>query len=299
MNRRTLLMNTRTLATVVLTCGALISGLSACGGGGGSSPAGPTPSSAPNQTRTILATVPFEIRAGGATFKSYDNPPSGSMDATLEWGNAAIQIDFYATDGRCPGFPDLQAGRCTVLARAEGSGKPKRLTFATAGANGVVNFWIYNRGTVTETGSMEIAVTTSGPIVVASPTPVPSGGPDPRTGLPPGPITQAKIAVRSIDTGGFEYRDPGQDADGNWVLHPGEFVVFDLSQRNGAGEKCVWINPPEWTVDDEGGILNVRGSSNPFLLRVDVMRNGYFELQGQIDGISTNVLTVNVKPRGN
>jgi hypothetical protein len=291
-------MNRRTLAAVVLSCGALISGLSACGGGG-SNPAAPTPSTAPNQTRTVLATVPFEIRAGGATFKSIDNPPNGSMDATLEWGNAASQVDFYATDGRCPGFPDLQAGRCTVLARAEGTGKPKRITFGSAAANGVINFWIYNRGTVTESGMMEVAVTTSGPVVITSPTPIPSTAPDPRSGLPAGPVTQAKIAIRSIDIGGFNYRDPAQDGDGNWVLHPGEFVVFDLSQRNGAGEKCVWIAPPAWTIDDERGILFVRGSSNPFLLRVDIQRNGYFEVQAEIDGISTNVLTINVKPQGN
>jgi hypothetical protein len=112
-------------------------------------------------------------------------------------------------------------------------------------------------------------------------------------------VTQAKIAIRSIDIGGFNYRDPAQDGDGNWVLHPGEFVVFDLSQRNGAGEKCVWIAPPAWTIDDERGILFVRGSSNPFLLRVDIQRNGYFEVQAEIDGISTNVLTINVKPQGN
>jgi hypothetical protein len=90
-----------------------------------------------------------------------------------------------------------------------------------------------------------------------------------------------------------------QSADGNWVLHPGEFVVFDLSQRNGAGQKCAWINPPEWTVEDEGGILNVRGSSNPFLLRLDVERKGYFELSARIDDIDTNVLTVVSVSQGN
>jgi hypothetical protein len=291
-------MKRRSLATVVLSCGALMSGLSACGGGG-SNPAAPTPSVAPGAVRTVLADVPFEVRAGGATFKSIDNPPNGSMDATLEWGNAATQIDFYATDGRCPGFPDLQAGRCNVLARAEGTGKPKRITFATAAANGVVNFWISNRGAATENGMMEVGITTSGPVVIASPTPVPSAGPDPRDALPPGPVTQAKIAVRSIDTGGFNYRDPAQDEDGNWVVHPGEFVVFDLSQRNGAGDKCKWIDPPEWTVDDERPILTVRGSSNPFLLRVDVTRNGYAEIQGSIDGIATNVLGISAVPNGN
>src|SRR5207247_1691896 len=81
------------------------------------------------------------------------------------------------------------------------------------------------------------------------------------------PITQANVAVRSIDTGGFNYRDPTQDGDGNWVVHPGEFVVFDFSQRNGAGEKCKWINPPEWDVTDDDEIVEVKGSSQPFLLR--------------------------------
>jgi len=246
----------------VVTCGSLVAALSGCGGGG-SSPAAPTPSTPAGQVRTVLATVPFEIRAGGATFKSIDNPPTGSMDATLEWGNAGSQVDFYATDGRCPGFPELQAGACTVLARSEGATKPKRITFNVPAANAVINFWIYNRGSISEAGMMEVAVTTSGPITIASPTPLPSGGPDPRSSLPAGPVTQAKIAVRSIDTGGFNYRDPEQDGDGNWIVHPGEFVVFDLSQRNGAGEKCAWIKDPEWTVDDEAEIVSVRAAATP------------------------------------
>jgi hypothetical protein len=221
------------------------------------------------------------------------------MDATLEWGNAGSQVDFYATDGRCPGFTQLLAGACTVLARSEGSAKPKRITFDNAAANGVVNFWIYNRATINEAGMMEVAVTTSGPVTVVSPTPPPSGGGDPRNGLPPGPVTQARIAIRSIDIGGFEYRDPAQDEDGNWVLHPGEFVVFDLSQRNGAGQKCAWIDDPVWNVDDEAGVMSLRGSSNPFLLRVDVEHKGYVEITAKIDGIDTNLLGIVSVSQGN
>lgn len=285
-------MKSRAFERAVLT-GAIITSLSSCGGG--SSPSGPTPgASAPTQqVRTVLGTSDFTIRAGGATFKSIDNPPIGMMDVTVEWGNVANGIDAFATDGRCPGFPDLQAGRCTVLARAEGTAKPKRLSFSNATANAVYNFWIYNRGNTTESGAMEVAVTTNGPITQPPPLTTPSPGTtDPRVGLPPGPVTQAKVAVRSIDTGGFSYRDPEQDSAGNWIVHPGEFVVFDLSQRNGAGEKCQWINDPEWLIKDEAGILGIRGSSQPFLLRVDVNRKGYFEVSAEIDEIRANVLSV-------
>jgi hypothetical protein len=274
----------------LVAVGLTIACLSTCGGG---SPSTPTPgaSTPAQQVRTVIGNADFTLRAGSATFKAIDNPPIGMMDVTVDWGSASNQIDVYATDGRCPGFPNLQAGQCTVLARAVGTGKPKRLTFSNTAANAVYNFWLYNAGTTTESGALEIGITTNGPITVASPTPLPGGGTsDPRDNLPPGPITQAKVAVRSIDTGGFNYRDPTQDGDGNWVVHPGEFVVFDFSQRNGAGEKCKWINPPEWDVSDDDEIVEVKGSSQPFLLRVDILHKGYFEVTGEIDGIKANVL---------
>jgi hypothetical protein len=273
--------------------GLMIATLATCGGGGPSTPTA-SPSAPPvQQVRTVLGNADFTLLAGRATFKAYDNPPIGMMDVTVDWGNAANQIDVYATDGRCPGFPNLQAGQCTVLARAEGVTKPKRLTFSNTVANAVYNFWIYNAGTTTESGALELAITTNGPITVASPSTLPGGGTtDPRTNLPAGPVTQAKVAIRSIDTGGFNYRDPQQDDAGNWIVHPGEFVVFDFSQRNGAGEKCQWIKDPEWDVSDDDEIVEVKGSSQPFLLRVDILHKGFFEVTGEIDGIKANTLSV-------
>ena len=284
-------MDRNTFGRAVVS-GLMIATLTTCGGGGPSTPTA-SPSAPVQQVRTVLGNADFTLRAGSATFKAYDNPPIGMMDVTVDWGNAANRIDVYATDGRCPGFPNLQAGQCTVLARAEGVTKPKRLTFSNTTANAVYNFWIYNAGTTTESGALELGITTNGPITVASPSTLPGGGTtDPRTNLPPGPVTQAKVAVRSIDTGGFNYRDPQQDENGNWIVHPGEFVVFDFSQRNGAGEKCQWIKDPEWDVSDDDEIVEVKGSSQPFLLRVDILHKGFFEVTGEIDGIKANVLTV-------
>ena len=287
-------MNSRALSRAVLAA-LVAASLPSCGGGGPSSPS-TGPSTPPQAVRTVLGTTDFTLRAGAATFKSIDNPPIGTMDATVDWGNPSNTINVYATDGRCPGYVELQAGVCTILARAEGAAKPKRVSFSNTVTNGVYLFWIFNAGTSSESGGLEIGVTTQGPIVnppaTGSPSPTPSGGGDPRAGLPPGPVTQAKVAIRSIDQGGFDYRDPQQDSAGNWIVYPGEFVVFDLSQRNGAGEKCAWIKDPEWHVDDEAGAVEPKGSSQPFLLRVNIAHKGYFEVSATIDGVESNILPV-------
>jgi hypothetical protein len=114
-------------------------------------------------------------------------------------------------------------------------------------------------------------------------------------------VAQLKAYIKTIETeqGSRQYRPGEQDRDGNWVLHPGEFVVFDLTQRNAAGQICGWVDDPEWSVKDPDGVLRVRESSHPFFLRVNVERKGYFELQGSLDGMDSNVLRVVSVARGN
>jgi hypothetical protein len=135
------------------------------------------------------------------------------------------------------------------------------------------------------------------------PTPVASPG-TPRAyptppDLAPGPVTQVKAYIKSIDTGGFEYRPGEQDKDGNWIVHPGEFVVFDVTQRNGAGLICNFINEPVWTVDDPDRVLKLKESQIPFFLRVVVEHKGHFELFGEIDGIRSNLMKVTSVSNGN
>ena len=86
------------------------------------------------------------------------------------------------------------------------------------------------------------------------------------------------------------YRDKFQDSQGRWILHPGEFVVFDSTQLNATGDKCQWVNDPEYDLRDSSGVLSVRGSSQPFLFRTDVIRKGEIELVSSIDGIDSAVL---------
>lgn len=268
----------------------------ACGGGDG--PTRPsTGGTTGGPTRTVLiADAGFSLEPGTATYKNIDLPPAGTLDTTVNWAGGN-DINVYVTDNVCPGFIDLRAGRCNVIARAEGTAKPERLSWSTTTAAGRIwSVWIYNNGSTPESGSMEVGITTAEPLVPTAPTPTPtpnSGAPtDPRDSLAPGPIVRYTIKVRSIDLGGFDYRDPSQNAEGQWVVHPNEFVVFDSTQKNANGELCKWEAPPRWFVEDDAGVLEPRASSQPFLFRADVRRRGTFRISAKIDGIDSNVLEV-------
>jgi len=264
------------------------------GCGGGSSTPNSVPSAPPAAaTRVVLMdSAPFSLQPGTATFKNVDQPPAGTIDGMLEW-NGSNDMNLYVTDNSCPGFSDLRAGRCNVVVRADGAAKPERLSF-TAPANRIYTFWIHNNGTSSESGSLTVGDTTTGSVgLLPSPTPSPGATPDPRAGLAPGPIDRYTIKVRSIDDGNFTYRDPFQDSAGRWVVYPGEFLVFDSTQKNAGGELCSWIKDPTWSLDDPAGVLELRpGQNNPFLLRTDVKKKGAMSLSAKIDGVTSNVLEI-------
>ena len=272
-----------------------------CGGGDNSSAPNPvTPAPPATAQRVVLIDgAPFSLQPGTATYKNIDQPPAGTIDGMLDW-NGSADMNLYVTDNVCAGFTTLKAGGCTVLARAEGTAKPEQLTF-TAAANKIYTFWIHNNGTATETGTLTVGDTTTQPISqppAPGPAPSPGATPDPRAGLAPGPITKYAIKVRSIDNGNKVYRDPFQDSAGRWVVYPGEFVVFDSTQKNAGGELCAWIQNPEWALEDPTGVLAPRdGQNNPFLLRTDVKKKGEMSLSATIDGVTSNVLEISAVGR--
>lgn len=128
----------------------------------------------------------------------------------------------------------------------------------------------------------------------AAPTPTPNpfcGGNQCPSDLAPGPVASVRIKVRTIQGPTGEYRDIGQE-DGAWIVYKGDFVVFDLDQLNTSGQKCIWIKDPTWSVDDPERIVSLRGSSQPFLLRTDMVGEGRFAVTGMIDGFVSAPLTV-------
>jgi hypothetical protein len=298
-------MKSRPFALAVMA-GAVLASFSSCGGNKTSSTptqvATPTP--APQAVHTDLGGTNFTVRAGRSSFTNVDFPPAGTLDVTTNWPGDD-NIDVYATDASCPGFDAVTSGACPILAKGVSpTAKPERISFATQ-AGKIYTIWIVNLGSTTEAVNLEFGITTAGPIpqpVAATPAPgsspgTPRASPTPPD-LAPGPVAQLKAYIKTIDTGDFTYRPGEQDEDGNWIVHPGEFVVFDLTQRNGAGLICNWIVDPEWHVDDPDGVLRIKETSHPFFLRVVIEHKGHFELQGTIDGIDSNVLRVSSVANG-
>jgi hypothetical protein len=104
------------------------------------------------------------------------------------------------------------------------------------------------------------------------------------------------IKVRTVNNG---ERDALQDADGRWIVRPGERVDFDSTQKNSSGEICRWDTDPQWYVDGVSippealsGPVYRRGSSQPFLLKLTIESRAVFEVQAQIDGVWSNVLVM-------
>jgi hypothetical protein len=266
-----------------------------------------TPTPTPQNVHTDLGATSFDVKAGRVLSTNVDFPPVGTLDVTVDWSDPSNSIQAYATDQSCPGFPSIASGGCQVLGKADTPGtKPQRFSFQTQGGK-IYTIWINNAGRTTESVNLSFGITTVGPIPSpAAPTPGPSSAPGPPRASPtppdlaPGPVTQVKAYIKSIDTGQFDYRNAEQDADGNWIVHPGEFVVFDMTQRNGGGLICNWINDPQWTLDDPDGILHLKdGTNSPFFLRVVIDHKGHFELFGEMDGIRSNLLAVNSVANGN
>ena len=166
------LLKVRALGWLILAASSSL--LAGCGGG--SSSPNPVPSAAPpGATRVvILDNASFTLQPGTATYKNIDQPPAGTIDGTLDWSGGA-DMNLYVTDNTCAGFNTLQSGGCNVLARAEGTAKPERLTF-TAAANRIYTFWIHNNGTAMESGGLTVGDTTTHPISQPGPTPTPGAG---------------------------------------------------------------------------------------------------------------------------
>ena len=127
-----------------------------------------------------------------------------------------------------------------------------------------------------------------------APAPAPTPTPDPRVNLARGPVTRFTIKPRIVEP---DVRDAEQDAQGRFILHREERVDVDGTQKNASNEICAWINPPTYLINGRAmefntgnGVVYRRGSSQPFLLKMNIDGRGTFSVRGTIDGIDSNVL---------
>ena len=127
-----------------------------------------------------------------------------------------------------------------------------------------------------------------------APTPSPTPTPDPRVGMPVGPITSFTIEPRIVEP---DVRFPARDAQGRFILFREERVDVDGTQRNASNQICAWINPPTYLINGlsvafntSNGVVYRRGSSQPFLLKLNMERPGTFSVRATIDGVQSNTL---------
>jgi hypothetical protein len=143
-------------------------------------------------------------------------------------------------------------------------------------------------GSPTEPSPTPIPTATPTPAPVPTPTPAPTPTPpDYFNTLAPGPVTRYNIKLHSVlRQDGTQLEEPfPQDNNDRYMVMPGDFIVFDSTQKNAQGEECQWLNDPVWNVVDPSNAMARRPSSNPFLLRVDIVRNGTFTVSASVDGV--------------
>jgi hypothetical protein len=144
------------------------------------------------------------------------------------------------------------------------------------------------------------------PAATASPSPAPTAVPTPApTPTPaltgeevyPGPVRSLKIRVYNVIAPSGEQRpapfyDPRSDTD---VAYEGDFVVLDLTPRNAQNQKCETDSNPTWIFEQGREFIRPRNSSNPFLFRTDTVGKGLVVVRGNVDGVLSNVIRVEIR----
>jgi hypothetical protein len=138
---------------------ALVTGLTACGGGGGSTGSTPPVTNPPAPVRSVIGNFTFSLGAVGlAQPVEITVTGTGTVDATAQWTFAANDVDLFLTDRNCAATSIFNLGNCNVLARADSfTNKPEviRQQFST----GVYRLYVYNDGPGTESGTLIVGFT--------------------------------------------------------------------------------------------------------------------------------------------
>ncbi len=147
------------------------------------------------------------------------------------------------------------------------------------------------------TTATTLAAATPTPTPTATPTPVTVNTPAPVTcgleNMAPGPVASYRIRVKDIRRGGqngetIEEANWEYDGQGRVIVHVGDFVAFDSTQKNAAGEKCQWRNDPVWSNSNPGAFAfrerSRQGTNCGFGPVGDAIARGTVSLDATLDG---------------
>src|SRR5262245_9422431 len=131
-----------------------VAALAACGGNS----TGPDPVG-----RQVIGTQSGSVPSLAAVAHPVSSGSSGTIDVTLDWGNAANDFDIFITSNNCntTSLGDLEAGagNCSHITSAQSSNlKPERVTWAATGGT-TYKIWVANFGLSTDSYTVTAGVT--------------------------------------------------------------------------------------------------------------------------------------------
>jgi hypothetical protein len=115
----------------LLLAGALVVGLSACGGSD-TPTSTPTPSPTPTPcTQEVIYQDNFPVPSQHLIFDQFSFPRPGRIDITVNWTFDESPMGFYLVPaGTCNTIEEFVGGACDFLIRSESGGKPRRISVA-------------------------------------------------------------------------------------------------------------------------------------------------------------------------
>jgi hypothetical protein len=113
--------------------------------------------------RTVIGTQTGTMQSFSAGAHPVQAGSSGTMDVTLDWGNAANDFDIFVTSNNCntSSLADLEAGvgSCSHITSAQSSNlKPERVTWAGTGGT-TYKVWVANFGLSADSYTVTAGVT--------------------------------------------------------------------------------------------------------------------------------------------
>jgi hypothetical protein len=157
----------RILSSVL--AGALLAGLTACGGG--DTPGGPTQSPAPTPTPCTQSTLDSDaesIDAKTLIYFDFSVPTNGRLDTTLDWTFTTSQMGFYVVPANTCTLAEFNTRSCTFLVRSEASTlKPKKVSTPNFTA-GNYRWIVGNFASVTESYSLQVVLSSGGCAAMAA-----------------------------------------------------------------------------------------------------------------------------------
>jgi len=137
-------MSGRAGSPVLVVAGALLLGLSGCGG---------SPSAPPTPQRTLIAQGSSDVpplSQGVGFFVTAQITGTATLEATVDWTSASSQVAVFWGQGNCAQNPN-----CPVLVSDTTTAKPKTVTAANLPA-GPYSLAVLNLATTSESVSYQI-----------------------------------------------------------------------------------------------------------------------------------------------